>query len=93
MVTVGQLAEIIALDIFRVADDSGQLINMDYVTDYIDALKKHPPGCKCSRRCRLAKAVSAEQVYRIASRWESECNTARRLRALRTANSKALAGG
>jgi hypothetical protein len=77
-----QLAELVALHVFRQADEDSRFISMEYTTERIDELKAHPPGCRCGRNCSAASVVRPESVWRIASRWQRETNTTR-LRALR----------
>ena len=66
---VVECAELLAADVFTVADQTRQRITFGDVERYLAQLVTHPPGCTCGR-CGLAARVTAQRVYAIASGWQ-----------------------
>lgn len=76
-----EAAELIAASLFRQADESRLRITYGDVQRYLAQLAGHPPDCTCGR-CGLARRVSAQRVYAIASAWQRQTR-ATRVRAMR----------
>jgi hypothetical protein len=80
-VRVVEASELIAADLFKIADETRYRITFGDVEKYLAQLANHPRGCSCGR-CGLVSRVSAQRVYAIASGWQREI-TATRARVLR----------
>lgn len=70
-----QLAELVALSVFRSAGEDGRFISMAYTREHLAELKSHPPGCHCGRNCSAASVVKPETVWRVTSAWQRQVRT------------------
>ena len=64
-------SEVVALDLYRTAEETGQPITEKTVRDRIAELLEHPPGCRrCSGRCRMTARARPAQVLWLAREWQ-----------------------
>ena len=75
-----EAVELVACQVFNMADRDDRSVSMEMVRTRLDRLREHPAGC--CQLCRAAVMVAPADVYRIAKQWEWQA-TATRLRALR----------
>ncbi len=58
-VRVIEASELIAADLFKEAEKSGNKVTLFDVEGHLARLANHPPGCECGR-CELVTQVSAQ---------------------------------
>jgi hypothetical protein len=61
--------EILALDVFNVADRTGQLVTRALVANRLAELATHRVGCGCGL-CELLGLAAPSKVHWTASRWQ-----------------------
>ena len=71
-----ECAELLAADLFKNAEQTGQRITFGDVQRHLAQLASHPPGCTCGR-CVLVSRVNAHRVYAIASGWQRQVRATR----------------
>jgi len=71
-----QAVEVLALNVFGIADTSGRLITRRMVTERLSELAGHRDGCKCGL-CELLPLVTPAKVWCCASRWQADVNLTR----------------
>ena len=77
-----EAVELIAADVFTLAEQTRQQLTFGDVERHLAQLASHPRDCTCGR-CGLAPRVTAHRVYAIASGWQRQVRATTRVRALR----------
>jgi hypothetical protein len=68
-VRAADAVEAIAVEVFREAESSGQLVTMSMINRAVEQLQGHRPSCRCGLCGEVAAKAKAERVYRTA--WAS----------------------
>jgi hypothetical protein len=76
-VRTADATEAIAVEIFRQAESSGQLVTMSVIERALERLRAHRASCKCGL-CEAAAKVAADRVYRVAASWQAQIAVTRR---------------
>jgi hypothetical protein len=69
--------ERLAVEIFRQAESSHQLVSMSKINRVLEQLRAHRASCRCGL-CEAAAKVAADRVYRIAASWQAQIAVTRR---------------
>jgi hypothetical protein len=64
-----ECAEIVALEIFRQCESSGQPLTMPMIERALHQLRAHRHDCGCGL-CAAAAQASADAVYQVATMWQ-----------------------
>jgi hypothetical protein len=73
--------DLLAIDAYRHAENTGQTRTLGFVERRLDELRGHEPGCACGL-CTAAAAVRAQGVWYVVRGWAGGIAATRR-RALR----------
>jgi hypothetical protein len=76
-VAVSRSEDLLAIDIFRRAQASGEPITLGTVERRLAELLSHEPGCACGL-CAAAAKVRPWGVWMVVSRWQSGVAATRR---------------
>src|SRR6476469_10222413 len=71
-----------AVEVFRQAESSGQLVTMSMINRAVEQLQGHRPSCRCGL-CEAAAKVAADRVYHVAASWQAQIAVTQRRRATR----------
>src|SRR6476620_2526983 len=63
--------EVVALDIFEIACRTGESVTRRMVDRELERLSSHPPDCRCSEPCGLAREVSPSRTFWTARTWQN----------------------
>src|SRR5882672_5302092 len=79
-VRVQEAAELVAIDVYKRAEKTGERITLAVVKRRVAELLGHAPACRCGLLCEAAaKAkVGVGHVWRIASAWQGAIGATRR---------------
>ena len=75
-----EAAELVAIDVYKRAEKTGERITLAMVKRRVAELLGHAPACRCGLLCEAgAKAkASVGHVWRIASVWQGTIGATRR---------------
>ena len=63
--------EIVAIYLFNRAHDAGITVTRQWISDQLEALRSHSPGCRCAAPCDAAWEVTDGGVFWTANRWQT----------------------
>jgi hypothetical protein len=70
-------AELVAIDVFNVAQAASEPVTMALVKRIVGELAAHPPECRRAR-CEAAATAHLEHIWRIGLAWEQSTAATRR---------------
>jgi hypothetical protein len=75
IVPTSRIQDLLAIDVFRCAEETGQPATLGLVESRLAELAAHEPACKCGL---CAPASIVKPLYWIASRWQNSITATRR---------------
>jgi hypothetical protein len=69
-VHAAEAVTVIAVEIFRQCECSGQPVSMAVINRALRQLRTHRPACKCGLCGKTVAKARADRVYRTASVWQ-----------------------